>query len=566
MRYYVYILFDPETKSAFYVGIGANASTKDTKGRLAYEIGATGEIILQDLSRFNDKARKRIEELTQHPNINKNDIARVIVKYLSEQEARNVASFLATSYFDRKKLLTDEFYDDSQCFIPRDQLLDLRKGIKDGFNYNSIAGQQGVYYTYALFDPESGKPFYIGKGVNDRVMDHFREAERYPQRVTDKLTTIRLLSNKYSPEELIRILAINGIGRSRESDAFNIEALCIAYIYGYTSVSNDHAGNNIWKFRSRDDWEKRLGFDIPNLTYRGRPSYREKEDTALGRGLDNLLMSVAESLDIPFQGEPKFAGAGELAIHAHVGQLENPSGLQLKISARQVNIFCELWCNAQTDRRWLEQRMSGFGGAHLLRGDGHMNPYVWQTNNEAETSDVDTAIQRAQILLELVRTESYEDLSESAKGFLNSGREIRSNPVCEARAIDNHRGGQVHEIYTTLCTSNDRKLRVEIFFRKNSTISGRLRCAEASGFMDRLSQEQERREGNNMGRYRFPEDGFLPEKWVSSGQNAKVFHRGKDRPRLLKLVQALIDLVEGYDKGQGVCIEAFERAMNSASD
>ena len=32
-------------------------------------------------------------------------------------------------------------------------------------------------YVYALRDPRDGKIFYVGQGINDRVFEHFNEAD-----------------------------------------------------------------------------------------------------------------------------------------------------------------------------------------------------------------------------------------------------------------------------------------------------------------------------------------------------------------------------------------------------
>ena len=35
-----------------------------------------------------------------------------------------------------------------------------------------------IFYVYVYFDPRNGQPFYVGKGQNDRHLDHLRDAEK----------------------------------------------------------------------------------------------------------------------------------------------------------------------------------------------------------------------------------------------------------------------------------------------------------------------------------------------------------------------------------------------------
>lgn len=46
------------------------------------------------------------------------------------------------------------------------------------------------YYVYVLHKPD-GTPFYVGKGVKERALQHVSEARNHPKRLTHKLNTIR---------------------------------------------------------------------------------------------------------------------------------------------------------------------------------------------------------------------------------------------------------------------------------------------------------------------------------------------------------------------------------------
>lgn len=46
-----------------------------------------------------------------------------------------------------------------------------------------------LYYVYALVDPRNNKEFYIGKGKNNRVDDHFKELEKYLNLIEQKIPT-----------------------------------------------------------------------------------------------------------------------------------------------------------------------------------------------------------------------------------------------------------------------------------------------------------------------------------------------------------------------------------------
>ena len=50
------------------------------------------------------------------------------------------------------------------------------------------------HYVYLLADPTTGKPFYVGKGMGNRMFQHEQEAIDMPQRNTAKLQQIRRIT------------------------------------------------------------------------------------------------------------------------------------------------------------------------------------------------------------------------------------------------------------------------------------------------------------------------------------------------------------------------------------
>ena len=76
-------------------------------------------------------------------------------------------------------------------------------------------------YVYFLIDPTSKKPFYVGKGNNDRVFDHMRCALEL-ETVSDKYETIRKIHNDNKIVE--HIIVRHGL---TDKEAFEIEASLI---------------------------------------------------------------------------------------------------------------------------------------------------------------------------------------------------------------------------------------------------------------------------------------------------------------------------------------------------
>ena len=49
------------------------------------------------------------------------------------------------------------------------------------------------YYVYMLIDPSNNKPFYVGKGKNNRVFDHIEYAFKNPSDCSDKCWNVPLI-------------------------------------------------------------------------------------------------------------------------------------------------------------------------------------------------------------------------------------------------------------------------------------------------------------------------------------------------------------------------------------
>jgi uncharacterized protein len=96
------------------------------------------------------------------------------------------------------------------------------------------------YYVYMLLDPRDNRPFYIGKGFEDRVFNHLNHA----------LTDLDISNAKYDKireieecgQTVTHIIIRHGL---TEKEAFQIEATLIeAFNYCGVLLSNQIAGHN----------------------------------------------------------------------------------------------------------------------------------------------------------------------------------------------------------------------------------------------------------------------------------------------------------------------------------
>jgi len=99
------------------------------------------------------------------------------------------------------------------------------------------------YYVYALIDPESMKPFYIGKGLNNRVFNHV-ECSLDNELESDKYNSIRAINAK--GYDVKHIILRHGLS---EKVALEIESTLIDYsmffgheyqlsVLGHNSIDN----------------------------------------------------------------------------------------------------------------------------------------------------------------------------------------------------------------------------------------------------------------------------------------------------------------------------------------
>lgn len=100
--------------------------------------------------------------------------------------------------------------------------------------------QELKYYVYMLLDPQGDKPFYVGKGKNNRVFNHMALALTDTDTSTLKYDTIREIEQR--GQTIKHIIVRHGL---TEKEAFIIEASLIdTLIYCKLGLSNEQGGHN----------------------------------------------------------------------------------------------------------------------------------------------------------------------------------------------------------------------------------------------------------------------------------------------------------------------------------
>lgn len=94
------------------------------------------------------------------------------------------------------------------------------------------------YYVYLLVHPETKIPFYVGKGVGNRVFNHINEAKK-GKKGTDKLDQIQAILKKNKSIE--HVIVRHGLN---EKTAYHIEASLID-TFRFIPAFNDFVKANI---------------------------------------------------------------------------------------------------------------------------------------------------------------------------------------------------------------------------------------------------------------------------------------------------------------------------------
>lgn len=95
------------------------------------------------------------------------------------------------------------------------------------------------YYVYALIDPESNQPFYIGKGKENRIFDHISCALAY-ETINDKYDKIREISKKNL--EVKHVIIRHDLS---DEEALEIESSLIDFLqYLEFDITNEVLGHH----------------------------------------------------------------------------------------------------------------------------------------------------------------------------------------------------------------------------------------------------------------------------------------------------------------------------------
>jgi len=471
--YYVYALIDPtEPVTPFYIGKGklnrvmahgieangifrqfnANADgDQEITGIAPGSIVSTELVINEDNAAINPKIEKihtlRREDVEDH------EMARVLFRRVSENAALAIESCLINScynYGNGDNCLTNRNRGNgADRFRTRGDWaykVDFDEPYDEIQNFSSHQNHRfGDYYVYVLRNPDTNSIFYVGKGSGNRLSQHFRNARQHNvnEDQNDRLQEIRaLLDTGKTPKDIGRIVA----RVDNEGVAFMLETLWIKFIVGSGDLANIVAGHHKGLCRTKGDWEKRQGFDIPSIIEPGEhQSRKEMLGIMVGENLDRLLYDVRDNLcgdgnphNLEFE-PASIKGASELVIECPL--INN--NVILRIHTRSANtgtIQVALVTRNEAQKIWFIRHFRTLEAYPVRRNDKlpRFSPNAWGEQNLATT--VEVAANRARQLIQIACADSRHNLPDELLALLEDHppMSIMDSGQCQIRIGDDH--------------------------------------------------------------------------------------------------------------------------------
>ena len=429
MRFYVYALIDPMNgNKPFYIGkgnydrteahfreVGALAGNKRLFGE------STESVIQQNAAIEIPSKAKKIRDL-RADGYGHQHIARIIARDLDETSAFALEAFLIKTIYGRGegRLLNQVEGQHSERFRPRESW-----DLLPGFNSLSDAGQLDAlpshdgrpFYVYVLLDPLTSAVFYVGKGTGNRLAQHFSDAVN---NVDDgercRLNKLRDLLGRHKPNRIGHIVA----HVEAKDIAFNIEALLISFVYGTNNLTNIRRGHRWETIRHFGDWEPRDGLDVPHVVNPDVPQDRDwLKQMLIADGLGVPLDAIKHTFPGIQFGDLSVLDSGELGIEGGVGLGAGAAGTRIKVFTRRSNIQIELRPRSRGQKDWMIKHFVALDSVRFLRKDNVFLPAAWRGSKNM-SNDLDIAIQRVRLLLELIAATGRDGLSIGAKGLVSS--------------------------------------------------------------------------------------------------------------------------------------------------
>ncbi len=131
------------------------------------------------------------------------------------------------------------------------------------------------FYVYILIDPRNEQIFYVGKGQEDRLFQHEKEAERADLGTEKHKKIIEIQNSGHQVKKII-------IGRfNTEQEAFSVEGVLIHWVYGIKNLTNLASGHGVESIRPKGHFEDLAGIDEPVLAYCERTKKNRKKNDVI---------------------------------------------------------------------------------------------------------------------------------------------------------------------------------------------------------------------------------------------------------------------------------------------